>query len=84
MNMADIRKAYSVPAKRGMQVVINVGGFAGRRGYIRGSTTDGWLRVVDVLSGPYGWYGIYHPTNLTYGPHKKAKRRAAQSQAVLI
>ena len=68
MAMADIRKAHNVPARRGMQVEIKVGGFAGRLGYIRGSTDNGWLVVTNVVSGRPGWRGVYHPTGLIYGP----------------
>lgn len=68
MSMEYIRKTYGVPAKRGMKVRPKSGARAGQVGYIRGSSAA-TLIIVDVPSGRYGWYSVYHPEDLTYMPH---------------
>lgn len=68
MSMSEIRKAYGVPAKRGMPVRIKAGRWAGRSGFIRGSNLSQRLYVVDVEKGRYGWWGQYHPKDLEYLP----------------
>ena len=67
MTMANIRKTYNMPAKRGMRVVIKTGRWAGRNGYIR-TARAGLLEIVDVPQGRYGWWCLYHPSDLDYQP----------------
>lgn len=64
MSMAYIRKTYGVPAKRGMAVRPKVGPRQGQKGVIR-RAKHGYLVVTDT-PGKYGWWGIFHPTDLDY------------------
>jgi hypothetical protein len=65
VSMAQIRKMYGVPAKRGMRVKAKVGPAAGHFGYIRNSK-NGWLTVTDTASGRYGWWGRFHPSDIEF------------------
>lgn len=82
MTMANIRKTYNVPAKRGMRVVPKTGQRAGMTGYIR-TARAGLLEIVDVPQGRYGWWSLYHPADLDYQPaqppNQTAKRRSASA-----
>lgn len=69
MKIAEIRKAFDVPAKPGMKVRVKSGDRAGCEAVILGADTlvDGYLKIRDATgSRNLRWWRRIHPTALEY------------------